>query len=230
MARTQRRASGETPAQEVAEEQATDPRTDLDTPASTDLDTERSRLYEQLGFSRMRLDWRGDDKPVVQRAIAAVEGRILANFEDAFAIMSDLFDIVRDPLVDANGVIQTDQFGLKIWKRLPSGAFDEDWTRMTVRQKEDFLYRITTQLFNWEQAAADAWGEAMFAKAQWQEKFAVEYDAPHTGTIDDRTAYGNSRSADERYFAIFLSIYSRRADAICRSMERLALRMKDTLS
>lgn len=227
-ARRRSRASGETPATEVAQAQAQDPRTDLETPTAADLDVERQKLLEQLGFSRMRMDWRGDDKPVVQRAVAAVEGRILHNFEDAFQIISDLYDIVRTQ-ARVNAEPQFDQFHRPVWLRLPSGAYEEDWTRLTARQKEDFLYRITTRLFEWEQDSANAWAEAMLAKAQWQEKFAVEYDKPMHGTIDDRTAVGNVASADERYFAIFLSAYSRKADAIVRSMERLAQRLKDTL-
>lgn len=221
----QTRASGESAAIEEAERQGEE----MTESATVDLDVERQRLFEQMGFSRMRLAWRGDDKPVVARAMAAVEGRIEANFDDAFRIMFDLYDIVRTNVVDDNGVIQTSATGLPLWLKLPSGAYDEDWTRLTSRQKEDFLFRITTRLFFWEQSAGDAWAEAMLAKAVWTERFAVEYDKPMSGTIDDRTAVGNHHSADERYFAIFLSAYSRKADSIVKSMDRLALRLKDTL-
>lgn len=222
----QQRASGETQALEVAEDQAKE----FDETPTVDLDVDRQRMFESMGFSRMRLDWRGDDKQVVQRALAAVDGRIEANFGDAYRIMFDLYSVVREPLVDeATGVVQTSPTGLPLWKRLPSGAYAEDWTRLTARQKEDFLFRLTTRLFEWEQAAAESWVEAMLAKGQWTEKFAIEYDKPMNGTIDDRTARGNQHSADERYFAIFLGGYSRRADAVVRSMERLSLRLKDTL-
>jgi hypothetical protein len=36
-------------------------------------------------------------------------------------------------------------------------------------------------------------------------------------------------AADERYFAIFESVLSRKADAIVRSMERLSQRLKDVM-
>ena len=38
------------------------------------------------------------------------------------------------------------------------------------------------------------------ARAAWEERFAISYDAPLAGTIDDRTAVGRIESADERYF------------------------------
>lgn len=222
----QTRASGETAAQEEAEKGAKE----FEQPPQAEIDVERDRMFEGTLFSRMRMDWRGDDAIVVKRARDAVEGRILTNFSNAYAIMSDLYDVVRTPQRDESGQVVRDPFGFPIWTRLPSGAFEEDWSRLTTRQREDFLYRITTQLFDWEQMAADAWGEAMLAKAQWQEKFSVEYDRPAAGTIEDRTAVGNTHSADERYFAIFLSWYSRRADAIVRQQTLLSQRLKDTLS
>jgi hypothetical protein len=85
-------------------------------------------------------------------------------------------------------------------------------------------------MFGWEQRAADAWGEAMFAKAQWEERFAIDYDAPFTGTIEDRTAKGNIGAREERYFAIFLSLYSRKADAVVRSLALLGQRLKDSMA
>lgn len=225
-----RRASGETPASEVAHEQATDPRTDLETPAAADLDVERQQMFEALGFSRMKLDWSGDGRAMMDRIKSAVDGAILRHFADAYAVMSDVYDVVREPAVnETTGEIQRDPFGFVIWRRSPTGAYMEDWSRLSIRQREDFLYRITTALFEWEQRAADLWGEAMFAKAIWQENFATAYDKPYSGTIEDRTARGNIESSEDRYFAIFLSLLSRRADSIVRTMGLLGQRIKDTL-
>ena len=78
-------------------------------------------------------------------------------------------------------------------------------------------------------ASSDAWGEAMFAKAMWEETFSIGYSASVSGTIDDRTAAGRIGAAEERYFAIFMTLYSRKAEAITRSMALLGQRLKDTL-
>jgi hypothetical protein len=47
-------------------------------------------------------------------------------------------------------------------------------------------------------------------------------------TIDDRTQWGHQFSAEERYFAVFRSVLSRKADALVRSMERLRRMLEST--
>ena len=69
----------------------------------------------------------------------------------------------------------------------------------------------------------------MFGKAMFTERFAIEYDAPMSGTIDDRNAVGNVKAAEDRYFALMLTSVSRRADAIVRTLNNLALRLRDTI-
>lgn len=69
----------------------------------------------------------------------------------------------------------------------------------------------------------------MFAKALWTESFSHYFDEPMRGTVDDRTAKGNVKSAEERYFALYLSSVSRKADALVKSMDRLTLRLRDTM-
>lgn len=220
------RASGSTQAEEITKEESAK----AEEPIAVELPEERERTFRTPGFARMRMDWRGEDRAVIQQAKSLVEGRIMRNFADAFEIMNDVYDLVRTPEVDeSTGEIMTDQWGWKVWKRLPSGGWDEDFTRMTRAQKEDFLFKITTRLFDWEQRAADAWSEAMFAKAQWEESYSISYDAPMHGTIDDRKAAANRNATEERYFAIFLSVYSRKADAIVRSLSLLGQRLKDSM-
>ena len=222
----QTRASGLAQSEEVVREEAES----FEDHVEPALPEERARRHQTPGFARMRMEWKGDDRLVMQSARDAVDGRILRLYADAYQIMHELYDVVREPEVDLEtGEIQQDQWGFTVWKRTPSGAYVEDYTRLTRDQRERFLFEITTRLFDWEQRAGNAWGEAMLAKAQWEERFAIEYDRPMHGTIDDRRAAGNKHATDERYFAIFLSWYSRRADALVRSMERIAQRLKDAM-
>jgi hypothetical protein len=218
-----------TPAAETAVREAAK---DADKTAEVDPHEDRTREMKTPGFSRMRTDWHGADAAQVQSLKGIVDGRILNLFPDAFVIMSEVYDLVREPEVDqTTGEFLLDKHGFKIWKRHPSGAFVEDFTVLTQRQKEDLLFRITTRLFEWQQTRADLWGEAMFAKAQWEEAMAIGFDEPPGKlTVDDRTQKGRLASRDERYFAIFLSLISRRADAVVNSMELLGQRLKDALS
>lgn len=220
------RAHGESAAVEEAKTEVDN----ITEPIESDvLDEERKKTFRTLGFSRMRTSWNSDDRQVIQHAQSVVEGRILANFADAYQVMHEVYDLVRTPSIDEHGEIITDQWGFTIWKKTISGSYEEDWTALTLRQKQNLLFTITTRLFDWEQRAADAWGEAMFSKAQFEERFALGFDEPMSGTVDDRRAHANIESREERYFAIFLTIYSKRADSIVRVMGLLGQRIKDTM-
>lgn len=205
---------------------------EADHPTEVDTAPDRTREFKTPGFSRMRTDWSGPDAAQVAALKGIVEGRILQLFPDAFVIMNEVYNLVREHEVDEQtGEIKTDRHGFPIWKRHPSGAFVEDFTVLTLGQKEDLLFRITTRLFDWQQTRADLWGEAMFAKAQWEEAMAIGFDEPPGRlTVDDRTHKGRLHSREERYFGIFLSLISRRADAVVNSMELLGQRLKDSLS
>lgn len=221
-----RRASGET----AAEEETKKASEELEEPVAPELPEERAKKWRTPGFSRMKTSWSEEEWVVIAQAHSAVEGRILRNFADAYQVMNEVYEIIRTPQVDGNGEPVRDQFGFVAWKRTQAGGFEEDWSKLGVRQKESLLFSITTRMFNWEQRAADAWGEAMFAKAQWEERFAIDYDAPLVGTIDDRNAKANIGARDEKYFALFLSLYSRKADAIVRSLALLGQRIKDSMA
>lgn len=199
------------------------------------LPEEREEWFQSPGFARMRTSWEGEDGKHLQRVQGLIERKVFETFQDALAVINDLYELVREqdeapnPLTGEMGPA-FDAFGWPVWKRDPrTGAYFEDWTRLTHAERENFLFRITTSLFDWEQRAVSLWTEAMFAKAMFTEHFAIEYDAPMSGTIDDRNARGNVEAAEDRYFALMNTAVSRRADAVVRTMTNLMLRLKDTI-
>ncbi len=188
------------------------------------------RKWRTPGFQRMRLDWNTEDHAILDRAKASSDGRLLREFADAYRMLNRVYDVVRTKATGPDGEILKDQFGLPLWKKSQLGGFEEDFTKLSLKEKEDFLFAITTHSFEWQQLAADAWGEAMLAKAQWEERFSIGFNEPVSGTVEDRTAAGRLDARDERYFALFLSMYSRKADALVRSVELLAQRLKDSMT
>lgn len=221
------RRSGKSAAQEEAAknvDELTSP------PEEAVVDVEREEWFRSPGFQRMKTAWEGEDKRQMDRVQFAIDQAVLETFPEAYAVMSDLYDLVREPLTDERGEVQTDPLGHTLWARNPlTGAYIEDWTLLGVREREDFLFRITTSLFEWEQRSATLWTRAMFSKGMFVEKFSIEYDKPISGTIDDRNARGNVEAAEDRYFALMNSAVSRKAEALVRSMTNLMLRLKDTL-
>lgn len=238
MAPNTTRASGEEQVTEIAKDEGErlDETIDTDIAELPDEGLDRIPAFRRgnSGFTRMRMDWHGDDAIMLNSVQEAIEDRLVLTFRDAYEVMNDLFEVVRMPEVDANGEPVVDRYGYRKWRRLPNGNWDEDWTRLTLKQRENFLFQITTRLFDWEQRAAAAWTEAMFSKAQWEERFSAGYleppATPQSGsTIEARTSYAKVHAIEERYFAIFLTSYSRRADALVRSMSLLGQRLKDAM-
>lgn len=226
--RGKNRVSGKSAASEEAEKNAED----LTAPVEEgQLPEEREEWFRAPGFQRMRTALEGEDASQMRRIQGLIDRQVQDTFPEAYAIMSDLYDIVREPAVDpASGEVLKDGYGFTVWARHPvTGAYLEDWTLLTSRQKEDFLFRIVTSLFEWEQRAGTLWTSAMFAKAMFTERFAIEYDAPIQGTIEDRNARGNVEAAEDRYFALMTAAVSRRADAVIRTMTTLQLRLRDVM-
>lgn len=225
VSREQRRASGEPVAEEIAKEEGEN----LDQPITPEMPEERGKKFRTPGFTRMRFDWHSDDRAVIDRAKSYVQSQVLQRFSDAYEVINDIYEIVREPERDAAGNPVRDQYGFIVWKQ-EHGKVDEDFNRLTLKQKEHFMFLITTRMFDWEQRANDLWLEAMMAKSQFEERFAIGFDAPVTGTVDDRRAHGNLEAREERYFAIYLTALSRRADGVVRTMQNLSQRLKDSLS
>lgn len=223
------RKSGNSAAQEEAEKQA-DTIDDAPQGAKVDVESEED-WFRAPGFQRMRTAWEGEDKRQMDRVQGTIDRVVFETFQDAYAVMSDLYDLVREPMTNEHGEEIRDSLGFIVWAKNPlTGAYIEDWTALSMKQREDFLFRITTSLFEWEQRSADLWTRAMFSKGMFVERFSIEYDAPISGTIDDRNARGNKQAAEDRYFALMNSAVSRKAEALVRSMTNLMLRLKDTLS
>lgn len=225
VSRNRVRASGET----AGVEAAADAVTELEEEVKVELPEERKFTFRTAGFSRMRTEWRADDRAIIESVQKTISNVITTNFPDALQTMYEIYEEVRQAALDAHNVPIIDADGLPRWERSHSGAYIEDWSSITRAQREHWLFVITTHLFEWEQRAAQIWTEAMFAKAQWEERYSISFEAPIAGTVDDRKAHANVDAADERYFAIFTTSYSRRADALVRSMERIALRLRDSL-
>lgn len=222
-ARAEVRASGKTAGTEAADEVVQGATEPLDEAV---LPEERERVFEQLGFSRMRMSWSEEHSGMVHRIRQTVHGRVFDLFPDAFSIMEEVWRVVRTQASDPEtGELLVDEYRLPQWQKTAGGAYVENWALFGTAQREQTLFKITTMMFEWEQRASDVWGEAMFAKGVWAEEFAHYFDDRNKkskATIDACNADATVRSAESRYFAIFSSYLSRQADALVKSMDRIA--------
>jgi hypothetical protein len=181
-------------------------------------------------FRRMRTDWNSADLAIIRSVKDTVDRQIFDAFSDAYMIEFKIFDTVRRKKISTStGEILMAEDGLPEYQRGADGGYIEDWSNISSAVREQLLYEISTRMFNWKLRAADAWGEALFAKAVWEEAFATGFDTnPDTkATVDARNARAQRVAADYRFLAVFKSTYSKKADAIISSMELLAQRLKD---
>jgi hypothetical protein len=207
-----------------------------DEPMEPDPHPDRTRLFRTPGFARMRTRWNSAEQEIISAAKDQADYEIDTSFADVYRIMNRLYEIVREPLHDRNtGEVVRDDKGFVVWHNDEFGMVAEDWSRLTERDKEGFLHQITTRLLTWEQRAAEMRGEALYAKAIWEERFALSFtDAPapegtKRPTEADRTQHAQAGAREQRYMAIYMTVRSNKADALVRSMERIAMRLKDTL-
>ncbi|THA72462.1 hypothetical protein E6R60_26385 [Streptomyces sp. A0642] len=206
---------------------------EADEPADVDIDPDRTRETATTGFSRMRTDWRAGDAAEIDGIVQQARGVIHREFPGIYLILNELWGLVRQPVLkDENtGEYVTDIFGWPEWVRLPSGAYKEDYSRLTYREKDDFLLRITTGLLEWHQVATEKWLEAMLAKVRWEETMAEGFIAPAGRvTVEERTQRGRAHATQDRYHAVFRTALSRSAEQLVRSVELIGQRLKDSLT
>lgn len=215
------RAHGQTTAEAVTEELRKE--TDVVIGDTEEDKTEFEPLNLSRAFRRMRTDWDSPDRDIIDKVQFEVDKQINTRFEEAFRIMYEIYDTVRE------SEEEPDADGLYPWKKGPDGGYIEDWTKMGARQRERFQYIIITRMFEWELTAAEIWGEAIFAKTQWEEAFATGFESQvdPKATIPQRQQRGTRVSAEYRYLAVFKAVYSKKADAVVRSMVVLSQRLKD---
>jgi hypothetical protein len=193
-------------------------------PLEPDIRPDRTRRFRSVNFSRMRTDWDGEEAVKVAELGRIADGVMANTFAHAYWLMERLYRIVREPLVTSDGEVVKDLAKHTRWRRNELGFYVEDWSRLGDRERDDFTHELTIHLFEWRQQAAQMWGSAMFAKGIWEESFAFGYTTARiegAKTIDDKTQAGTLDSVQERYFAIFESLLSKRAEALIKSLERL---------
>lgn len=228
-----RRRSGSRQSSATREEQAEKSAEEMTEPVETEqIPEEREEWFRTPGFQRMKTAWEGDDAQQMNRLKGAIQARVFDTFPEAFALMQDLYIIVREPVADPKtGEVKLDADGFPVWRRNEStGRYLEDWTLLSIKQRENFLLEIVSNLVEWEQRAADLWTEAMFSKAMFTEEYAIEFDKPISGTIEDRNANANTQAAEARYFALMNAAVSRKADALIRTLTALQLRLRDSMA
>lgn len=209
------RNSGKTVSEETVLEVSKDSDLPLDTPI------EHSRKFRSPGFARMRTVWNSEDQVAIEKAKRITNQKLKEQFAEGFKILDWIHDRVRIPITDDEGDILLDDDGNIQWTKNEYGFFEEDYSKLTYKDRDNLLFAIATRLFEWEQISQDAWQEAMQSKAVWEKSFSDGFEDPTSGTQGDREAAGRKFSEEERYFAIFVTSYSRKCESFVNNFKSL---------
>jgi len=192
-------------------------------PIEPDPHVDRMRTFSHTSWARMRTQWGDEDRLLVDEIKVQARRVIRDRFKVSFDLIDEIYLTVRKPLADRQtGEVLVDLEGRPRWEQDERGNPVEDWSRLGDRKRNGYLDTIAIHLFDWELAAAEMWGESMFAKGKWEEAFAAAYMAANRGgTVQDKTQRGHSYSMEHRYFAIFTAVLSKQAEAVVRSMNRI---------
>lgn len=196
---------------------------------------DRTHEVTRASFSRMRFGWTGDDARQVAELEALSDRIIQRRFSVAQGIIKRIHHHVRRQALDReSGEYLTYEDGTPRWEKDEFGVPVEDWAILSDRDRLNLIGTILSHMFEWEMAKANMWAEAMYAKGEWEEIFSRGYTAlpDHVvsgkPTIEDRTHHSQKNAAKERYFALFESALSRKADGVVRVMTGLQRMLENT--
>lgn len=219
------RLSGRTAAEEVAADEVAE----VDKQLNLELPEERARKFQRHGAARPRMEWLPDQQLYIREIRETVDLRLLNTFGDVYRVLNELYEVIRDPIM-VNGQELRNEHGQVQYRTDGSGLPIEDWGRLTLKQRERFLYLITTRLVFWEQQVTDTWLESMYGKVEFEQAYAAGFrdlDPKMKDTEGTRAAAGKLAARDDQYLAVIMTYWSKKAEALVHSMERLSQRLKD---
>lgn len=204
-----------------------------ESPLEPDTAPDRTRQFRSVNFSRMKRSWTGDDAAALGDIMHAADQAINAYFARAIRLIEHLQEIAQIPVTE-QGEVQFHPNGRRKVRVDEHGDAIEDWSRLSETDRSNALFTLTTHMYEWERIAVRMWGEAMFAKAIWEQAFSEGFrvlpgqQISGKPTIDDRTQVGHAHSAQDRYFGIFCSMLSRQADSLVRNLVRIQRLLENT--
>lgn len=207
----------------------------LEEPAEVEPHPDRTRTFTSPLHARMRTRWTSDEQVIIDEAMSQADYEVHQAFGDAFIILDRIYEIVRIPkMLGTPPQVVFNSLGRIEWQTDEDGMAIEDFTKLTNTDREKFVHQITTRLVDWEQRRCRFWGEAMFARGTWEERFSHAFIStpPVEGkrpTEADKTNNAQHASFDRRYLSLYMTMRSKQADALVGSMERIAMRLKEQL-
>ena len=150
------------------------------------------------------------DKEQIDFIVESIEKSLHAQFPQVFAIENQLMAKVRTPLPAYQG---------PGWVMNADGSYMEDWSRITLQDMEQFIQAATAEIFFSSQRVIDCYAEAVITKYNYDDAYDKVYSSTLTGTVGDKTAKAKRRTMDERWVALYKTLFYKKANELVSKLE-----------
>lgn len=161
---------------------------------------------------RVALEWDEEDAEAIEFIKGEIEKLMAREFSQVRNSMERLMEKVRVPYPDGTPGYVTDQDGVPLL----------DWDSMSYRELESFAIESKVVSYAVQSKLSDKYIDAVFAKFTYDDAYDKAYTSQLSGTIGDKTAKAKRRTMDERWRALFRSLYHKRAQAEIDKYESLS--------
>lgn len=159
---------------------------------------------------QIKIDMDESDKEQMDFIIKSIEETLRNQFPQVFAIENQLLAKVRTPLPAYDG---------PGWVMNKDGSYMEDWSRISLQDMEQFIQAATAEVFFSSQRVIDSYAEAVITKYTYDDAYDAVYSSTLTGTVGDKTAKAKRKTQDERWVALYKTLYYKKANELINRLE-----------
>lgn len=165
---------------------------------------------------RLSLDWDEDDGDAIDFIKGKVDEMISRDFGGIRNLASSLREKAYVPYPPHMGP------GFQTY---PDGTIMQDWGRVETEDLEKFVLNGSSEVYFAQQKLENGYAEAVFAKFTYDDAYDRAYSSQLSGTIGDKTARAKRRTMDERWRALFKTLYHKRAKSEVDAFESFIRRV-----
>lgn len=159
---------------------------------------------------RISVEWDEDDREAIDFIKRKIDEGIRREYAQVFAEEEHLLAKVRVPNPPGS---------TPGWQMNADGSYLEDWGRVTIKDMEMFIQAASSEVFFSSQKVINDYAEAVFAKFTYDDAYDAAYSSQLSGTIGDKTARAKRRTQDERWRALFKTLWYKRAQEVVGKLE-----------
>lgn len=166
--------------------------------------------YRLPSLPDIKFDFSPEDRQYVNGIKDALVKQIRWDFAQAFEAERKLDDKVRSrlPIPQGGGYVVNS-----------NGSYVEDWSQVTLDDMREFILAGSQFLFQAKQKAVDIYVDAAFSKYAYDDKFYESFNSIFSGTDKAKKSAAEIMAVQERWHALYRSIYNKMANECVDAFE-----------